>query len=407
MVDSSEPGANNNPLAAPTAGNQAGEVQGEQAVAPKRQYYPFEFHGQATEYFKIWIVNIVLTIVTLGIYSAWAKVRTMRYFYGHTALDNSTFEYTAEPLKILRGRVLAVLLLIGYTALEYFSSTAATIGLAIFWLVLPVIVVMAFTFRMKYSRWRGIEFGFARDFRSAYMVFLPPLLLLTLLIAGPLLLGIDQAAIDASAESETPEISPELQQYFTLVSLLTTLGFLLYPWWQKLYYSFIGNHTRYGRSGFHIDLHPMEFYGIYAAAAAIFVGWMLGIGAIIGILAAVFPPAMAPALLLIMVPYLYTAAYIQTRRTNIVYGNLMIERVGFVSELKTGRMAWYYVSNTAAILVSLGLLIPWAMVRVARYRAECTRLYASDFDSFTALAEGESSATGDAMSDIFDIDLGV
>ena len=42
---------------------------------------PVEFTGNAGEYFKIWIVNIALTVVTLGVYSAWAKVRKLRYFY--------------------------------------------------------------------------------------------------------------------------------------------------------------------------------------------------------------------------------------------------------------------------------------------------------------------------------------
>ncbi|MED5348372.1 MAG: DUF898 family protein, partial [Pseudomonadota bacterium] len=42
----------------------------------------FQFHGEGGEFFRIWIVNLVLSIVTLGIYSAWAKVRTKRYFYG-------------------------------------------------------------------------------------------------------------------------------------------------------------------------------------------------------------------------------------------------------------------------------------------------------------------------------------
>jgi len=38
---------------------------------------PFEFLGTGSEYFKIWLVNIILSILTLGIYSAWAKVRSM------------------------------------------------------------------------------------------------------------------------------------------------------------------------------------------------------------------------------------------------------------------------------------------------------------------------------------------
>ncbi len=32
----------------------------------------FRFTGNGGEYFRIWIVNLMLTIVTLGIYSAWA-----------------------------------------------------------------------------------------------------------------------------------------------------------------------------------------------------------------------------------------------------------------------------------------------------------------------------------------------
>ena len=50
-----------------------------------------QFTGKAGEYFAIWIVNVALTILTLGIYSAWAKVRTNQYFYGNTFLADSAF----------------------------------------------------------------------------------------------------------------------------------------------------------------------------------------------------------------------------------------------------------------------------------------------------------------------------
>ena len=33
------------------------------------------FTGSGSEYFKIWIVNVLLTIITLGMYYPWAKVR--------------------------------------------------------------------------------------------------------------------------------------------------------------------------------------------------------------------------------------------------------------------------------------------------------------------------------------------
>ena len=74
------------------------------------QSYRFEFDAHGGEYFRIWIVNLLLTIVTLGIYSAWAKVRKLQYLYGHTRLAGSAFGYHGEPLKILRGRLIAAAL---------------------------------------------------------------------------------------------------------------------------------------------------------------------------------------------------------------------------------------------------------------------------------------------------------
>ena len=61
-------------------------------------------------------VNLALSIVTLGIYSAWASVRTRRYFYANTRVAGSPFEYSAKPLPILRGRILAALLFGTYSS---------------------------------------------------------------------------------------------------------------------------------------------------------------------------------------------------------------------------------------------------------------------------------------------------
>ena len=65
--------------------------------------HPFAFTGSTKEYFKIWIVNALLTIVTLGIYSAWAKVRNKRYLYNNTWVNGASFEYHGKPTKILQA----------------------------------------------------------------------------------------------------------------------------------------------------------------------------------------------------------------------------------------------------------------------------------------------------------------
>ena len=88
----------------------------------------FVFTGAAREFFGIWIVNLFLSIITLGIYSAWATVRKKRYMYGHTWLAGANFEYHGDPIAILKGRVIAFLAFAAYSATNYFMPKLA-IGL--------------------------------------------------------------------------------------------------------------------------------------------------------------------------------------------------------------------------------------------------------------------------------------
>ena len=81
-----------------------------------------EFTGSASEYFRIWIVNLLFTLATLGIYSAWAKVRKKRYFYGSTRFDGDSFDYFASPKAILKGRLVA------FAALLLYAFAGALLG---------------------------------------------------------------------------------------------------------------------------------------------------------------------------------------------------------------------------------------------------------------------------------------
>lgn len=71
----------------------------------------FVFTATGPAYFRIWIVNLMLSVATLGIYSPWAKVRRLRYFYGHTLFDDSPFEFHGRPIALLKGRLIGVVLL--------------------------------------------------------------------------------------------------------------------------------------------------------------------------------------------------------------------------------------------------------------------------------------------------------
>jgi Predicted membrane protein len=105
----------------------------EQADVLGRNYH-FRFKGNASEYFGIWIVNILLTIVTLGLYAPWAKVRRLRYFYGNTWVFQRRFDFTGLPTKILVGRIIALVVYGGFSFAAKYSWEAFLAGFVLIFL---------------------------------------------------------------------------------------------------------------------------------------------------------------------------------------------------------------------------------------------------------------------------------
>jgi hypothetical protein len=143
------------------------------APRPAAAEMPIRFTGSGSEYFRIWIVNLFLTVLTLGIYSAWAKVRRLKYFYGNTLVADSPLDYHGTPKAILQGRVVAFLLLTAWNAVERFGSPAMFFGmLAVALAVLPWLLVRSLRFQFANTSYRGVRFGFSGKLQDAYLVFL-------------------------------------------------------------------------------------------------------------------------------------------------------------------------------------------------------------------------------------------
>src|SRR3954471_16873506 len=92
-------------------------------VSPPPLPHPLEFTATGGEYFRIWIVNLALTVITLGLYSPWAKVRRKRYFYEHTMLGGEAFDYRGKPIAILKGRLVAVAVTGVFYGVTHFAPT--------------------------------------------------------------------------------------------------------------------------------------------------------------------------------------------------------------------------------------------------------------------------------------------
>jgi uncharacterized membrane protein YjgN (DUF898 family) len=100
--------------------------------------------------------------------------------------------------------------------------------------------------------------------------------------------------------------------------------------------------------------------------------------------------------------------YIRARTINAVFNNLRVGPVRFESVLSARRLIRLYFGNIVAILLSLGLATPWAVVRTMRYRASrLTAIAAGPLDSFVQGESQQLSATGEEVGEMFDIDFGL
>lgn len=336
---------------------------------------PLEFRGSGAEYFRIWIVNLALSILTLGVYSAWAKVRRLRYLHGSTFLDGSSFGYHGEPLKILKGRAIAFGLFVGYLLLGQVSPVAGAAAAVALFAAVPWLIVKSMVFRLRMTSWRGVRFGFRGDYAGAYKAF-----------AGwPVLAAV-------------------------------TLG-ILFPRFMYERQRFVVSRAAFGTTPFEFHARLWPFYRTYLVAGAAVLGFLM---LVFGALAATTGRAgsqdaatlamwqLAP-LLAIMFSYLIVSGYVQSRILNEVYGTARLGVHRLHSALRAWPLTWIHLSNVVAVLLTLGLFMPWAQIRLARYRVETLSVEArGSLEAFAADQAGSRpGAAGEEISDFFDVDFGL
>ena len=335
----------------------------------------FSFAGDGGEYFRIWIVNLLLTIVTLGIYSAWAKVRREQYFHRNLLLDGSGFDYHGQPIPILKGRIVAFLLLVALSTAQNIDPVLYGIALVLLLPVVPWLAVKAFRFRAHNTSYRGLRFSFHGTYRQAFKVFIG----------------------------------------YGLLAMVTF--WLAFPLFYRQLRKFVLDNTRFGSTSFECSVTIGAIYRIFLFPALIML--LLMIGLIVVVISAfagrenpllmVFLGAafMLIPLLLISIQALLVP-YIQARTANAVWNSTSLGPHAFVSRLPVGGYIGLTVVNWLAIIGTLGLFIPWARVRVARYRAEHLAMAVSgSLDDFLAAEATAASALGDETAEMFDLDIGL
>jgi len=311
-----------------------------------------QFTGQAGEYFRIWIVNVCLSVITLGIYSAWAKVRRKRYFYGNTLLNGSGFEYLADPKAILKGRIIVVAAFAVYSVAREVVPLAAGVLFLVFIGVLPWLINRALRFNAVNSAYRNVRFGFSARYRETGQFLILPVVLVPL-----------------------------------------TLG-LLYPYYACRKRQFFLEHSSYGKTKAVFSASVGAYYLVYLKASLIFLLFLVGSVVTVGIGA--------------LPLYIWFAAYRDAQLGRLVWKNTRLGKLGFACAWKTGGLFKLHFVNSLAVIFSLGLMGPWAAVRAARYQVERIAVFpAGEIGAFVAAAQEQVSATGDEASDLLGFDFGL
>jgi uncharacterized membrane protein YjgN (DUF898 family) len=345
--------------------------------APQYRELPFRFTGNTSEYFRIWIVNTLLSIVTLGVYSAWAKVRRKQYFYRHTWLDGSSFEYLANPLTVLKSRLLIGAILIALGTSQHYAPVLYLTLLGLLVLATPWLLVKTLAFNARNSAYRNLRFAFAGRTGEAYGAYFA----------------------------------------FLLVYIFTCGFGYPYAEWRLTHFALTRHY--FGDLAFRWTAKVADYYVAYLLAFLIVLPAyaLLIAGAVIAAINEAgtgtpgpgAPPdlkLLLPSLAAIYAYMLIPAAFLRARLSNLLFDGLGLEHHRFHANQRPLDVIRIYATNALAILFSLGLMIPWAQIRLARYRAEhLTLLAGGNLEALALGLDGGRTAVGDAATDLGDLDF--
>lgn len=347
-----------------------------EGVAPPSTFHrhPVQFTAQAGEFFRIWIVNILLSIITLGIYSAWAKVRTNQYLYSHTKIAGHAFRYLANPLQILKGRLIAVAVFAIFALLSQFSTMASLVLSLAMLAAFPWLMLQSLKFKLRMTAYRNVRFGFHGTYGGVFYHF----------ILLPIL------------------------SVFTL--------YLTMPYVLKEMDAYVYNNISFGGKKASVELT----HGTYYSSALLIIGVVLGAGVVAGVVGTSVAAAigllsadLAKVVILLLLAGLYlllgvvTHAIWKCRVRNYVFNQLKIEQVAsFESSMGIASYSLVVASNAIAVACTVGLAYPWALIRLQQYTCEHTHVLLSDeIEQMTDPTRQGASAFAEEASDLYDVDF--
>jgi uncharacterized membrane protein YjgN (DUF898 family) len=298
----------------------------------------------------IHIVNVLLTIITIGVYYFWARVRVRSYLWSQTEFEGDRFAYHGTGKELLVGFLKAMLLIgvpilvvnVGMPLIAPRGAIAqTTVGVLSYVIILSCLgfaVVGARRYRLSRTSWRGVRFSFRAETLAFLKVF----------VGG---------------------------------SLLSTITFgLYYPFFEIRRHGFLISHSYFGNHTFAFDGKGRELFWPYLLTLLLFV----------------------PTLGLSWVWFV-------ARKQRYVWDHTSFAEARFRCTVTGWRLLLLGVGNILLLIVTLGLGWPWVVVRNARFAFAYLTLE-GPLDLAAVRQEAQAaSATGEGLAGILDagVDFGV
>ncbi|NRB67453.1 MAG: DUF898 domain-containing protein [Vibrio sp.] len=382
---------------------------------------PINFKGKGGEFFGIWIVNVLLSIITLGIYSAWAKVRTKRYFYGNTYVDNDNFEYHAVPMQILKGRLVAVAVLVIWAVANAFFPVVSAVLLLAFYIALPWLLWSNARFDAAMTSYRNVHFSFDSSLKDAYVALM-----------GRGLGALLAVAIYVGVVMGVASVSPVGATVLGITSFIFMA--VVYAWVVAGAHRYFSNGYRYGDWKFSAELETGFFFKTYLKAIGL--GIVASIVLLVVMSLTVFSGfdftafqsgdlssfmgasqfvTFIVAYIAIIILTIGLTAYTTTRLRNYIFDQLQAKsaqesdnRYTFKSSLTARGYTWLVISNFLLQVVTLSIARPWVMVRTSRYVADNTVVF-GDMSALKSTDQDSTvkSAVSDEVAQAFDLGIGI
>ncbi|MFM7265544.1 MAG: YjgN family protein [Cyanobium sp.] len=363
---------------------------------------PLTFSGTTGEYFQLWLVNLALVIASCGVYIPWARVRSRQYFLGQTRLDGSGFEYRVNPRALLLGWfVIGIGLSLMGTFSDLLASALASaflplgrrewmvvllslsFGLLLQWVGVSWLIVQSMRYNASRTVFRNLHFGFG-------------------------------------SQQEHRRLWRELMRLLALSALTVPSLGLLWPYFSWRWRRFQIGHRRFGSTPFTFHATPAEFWNLHRRALPLLLLALAAPAPAIGLLAAygesarwIAPLALLLLLALGMAFLLGTlwSCWLEAAAARLTWRSIRLGPLRFHCTWAVAELLKLRLTNSMALVFSLGLAWPWVRIRTSRYRLEgilvspagaLESFLAGEAEQVSALAEG-GLGLEDSLAGLIDI----